>query len=251
MKNYKITTLKMGDLVAEKSSLTMGKDFGKYITIPIWSVVIEGNGHKIVVDTGIRSLKWVKQYLGDQYDVFQEKDETMEGALKAIGWKTEDVDIVINTHLHYDHAGCNHLFTNAKFYVQRAEWDYAFDCVENQKCFYFEELYGWKAVRYTQWKFVDGESEILPGIRLIPLGGHTVGSQGILVKTDEGEVFLAGDAANLGENLWENNLPNIMVDVDSGYRALEIIRSRANSFIPFHDSLIHKYQHDHFLPVYR
>lgn len=251
METYKITTLKMGTLVAEKSSLTMGKDFGKSIDIPMWSVALEGNGHKILVDTGIRSLEWVKKYLGDQYDVLQEKDETIEGALAVIGWKPEDVDIVINTHLHYDHAGCNYLFKNARFYVQRAEWEYAFNCVENQKCFYFEELYGWEAVRYPQWKFVDGESEILPGLRLVPLGGHTVGSQGILVNTDEGAVFLAGDATNLAENLWDNNLPNIVVDVDSGYHALEVIRTRADYFIPFHDSLIGKYQHDHFLPVRR
>lgn len=251
METYKITTLKMGTLVAEKSSLTMGKDYGKSIDIPMWAIALEGNGHKILVDTGIRSLEWVKKYLGDQYDVLQEKDETIEGALAVIGWKPEDVDIVINTHLHYDHAGCNYLFKNARFYVQRAEWEYAFNCVENQKCFYFEELYGWEAVRYTQWKFVDGECEILPGLRLIPLGGHTVGSQGILVNTDEGAVFLAGDATNLAENLWDNNLPNIVVDVDSGYYALEVIRTRANYFIPFHDSLVQKYQHDHFLPVRR
>lgn len=251
METYKITTLKMGTLVAEKSSLTMGKDFGKSIDIPMWSIALEGNGHKILVDTGIRSLEWVKTYLGDQYDVLQEEDETIEGALAQIGWKPEDVDIVINTHLHYDHAGCNYLFKNARFYVQKAEWEYAFNCVENQKCFYFEELYGWEAVRYPQWKFVDGECEILPGLKLVPLGGHTVGSQGILVNTEEGALFLAGDATNLAENLWDNNLPNIVVDVDSGYHALEVIRTRADYFIPFHDSLIKKYQHDHFLPVRR
>lgn len=251
METYKITTLKMGTLVAEKSSLTMGKDFGVSIDIPMWSIALEGAGHKILVDTGIRSLEWVKKYLGDQYDVLQEEDETIEGALAVIGWKPEDVDIVINTHLHYDHAGCNYLFRNARFYVQRSEWEYAFNCVENQKCFYFEELYGWEAVRYPQWKFVDGECEILPGLKLVPLGGHTVGSQGILVNTEEGALFLAGDATNLAENLWDNNLPNIVVDVDSGYHALEVIRTRADYFIPFHDSLIQKYQHDHFLPVRR
>lgn len=249
MEKYKITTLKMGTLIAEKSSLTMGKDFGTQIAIPMWSVAVEGNGHKIIVDTGIRSVEWVKKYLGDQYDVLQEKDETLEGALEKIGWNPDNVDIVINTHLHYDHVGANSLFKNARFYVQRSEWEYAFDPVENQKCFYFEELYGWESVRYTQWKFVDGEYDLLPGIKLIPLGGHTVGSQGVLVDTDEGAVILAGDTAGLAENLWQNNLPNIMYDVDSGYRALEIIRTRADYFIPYHDELIQKYQHDHFLPV--
>lgn len=249
METYKITTLKMGTLIAEKSSLTMGKDYGASIAIPMLAVAVEGNGHKILVDTGIRSLEWVKKYLGDQYDVLQEEDETMEGALKQIGWSPEDVDIVVNTHLHYDHVGCNHLFKNARCYVQRSEWECAFNPVENQKCFYFEDLYGWSAVRYPQWKFVDGEYELLPGIRLIPLGGHTVGSQGVLVNTEEGTVCLAGDTAGLSENLWENVLPNIMCDCDSGYRALEIIRTRADYFIPYHDAMIEKYQTNHFPKV--
>lgn len=251
MEKYKITTLKMGTLVAEKSSLTMGVDYGEQIAIPMWAVAIEGNGHKILVDTGIRSLDWVKKYLGDQYDVLQEKDETLEGALEAIGWTPEEVDIVVNTHLHYDHAGCNHLFKNARFYVQRSEWECAFDPLENQKCFYFEELYGWSAVRYTQWKFVDGEYELLPGIKLIPLGGHSVGSQGVLVNTEEGAVFLAGDISGLCENLWDNVLPNIICDCDTGYRALETIRTRADYFLPFHDPMIEKYQTSNFPKVRR
>lgn len=246
MGTFKITTLKMGTLIAEKSSLTMGKDFGQQIAIPMWAIAIEGNGHKILVDTGIRSLEWVKHYLGDQYDVLQEDDETLEGALNAIGWSPDDVDIVINTHLHYDHAGCNYLFKNADFYLQRAEWQDAFDHVENQDCFYFEELYGWAAVRYTQWVFVDGDYEIMPGLKLIHLGGHTNGSQGVLVDTEEGTVCLAGDTAGLAENLWNNVLPNIMTDCDSGYKALETIRSRADFFVPFHDGMLKKYQHDNF-----
>lgn len=246
METYQIKTLKMGTLIAEKSSLTMGVDFGKEIPIPMWSIAVEGDGHKIIVDTGIRSLEWVRKYLGDQYEVLQEKDETMEGALETIGWRPEEVDIVINTHLHYDHVGCNYLFKNARFYVQKIEWEYSFEPADNQKCFYFEDLYGWNAVRYPQWKMVEGEYEVLPGLKLVPLGGHTPGSQGVLVNTAEGTVCIAADTIGLMENLWDNVLPNIMYDCTSGFEAFDVVRSRAEFVIPGHDGIMKKYQQEKF-----
>ncbi|NLM19772.1 MAG: N-acyl homoserine lactonase family protein [Clostridiaceae bacterium] len=246
MVEYQIKMLKMGTLYGEKSSLTMGIDFGVPIPIPMWSAAIEGNGHKIVVDTGIKSLEWTKENLGDQYEVEQESDETMEAALEHIGWKPEEVDIVINTHLHYDHCGSNYLFKNAKFYLQSSEWDYAFQPVKNQECFYYEELFGWQAVRYTSWKMLSGEYQILPGLRVIPLGGHSVGGQGVFVNTKEGIVCLAMDAVGLYENLENNILPNIMTNVEDGFKAFDIIRNNSDFVIPGHDTCINKYQSSNF-----
>ena len=242
MAKYKVTMLKMGTLNGEKSNMTMGRNFGITTEIPMFSVAVEGNGHKIILDTGIKSLEWARVNLGDMYVIEQEEDETMEGALAHIGWKPEDVDIVINTHLHYDHCGSNHLFKNAKFYVQRAEWEAAFNPVENQQCFYFEELFGWSAVRYTSWKFLDGEAEILPGIKLIPFGGHSVGSQGVFIDTEDGVVCFAADTIGVLENLYENCLPNIMTNVEDGFKTFEIVRNNADFVIPGHDPVMKKYQ---------
>lgn len=242
METYKITMLKMGTLFGEKSSMTMGVDFGVPVTIPMWSVAVEGAGKKIILDTGIRSLAWTKQNLGDQYEVEQEADETMEGALEHIGWKPEDVDIVVNTHLHYDHCGNNYLFKNAKFYVQRSEWNCAFEPVRNQQCFYYEELFGWKSVPYPAWKMIDGDAEILPGLKLMHFGGHSMGSQGVFINTAEGTVCFAADTVGLYENLTTNVLPNIMCDVESGFRTFDIIRANADFVIPGHDTCLSKYQ---------
>ena len=231
--------------------MTMGRNFGIPTDIPMFSVAVEGDGHKIILDTGIKSLEWARKNLGDMYIIDQEKDETMEGALAHIGWEPEDVDIVINTHLHYDHCGNNHLFKNAKFYVQRAEWEAAFAPVENQKCFYFEELFGWEAVRYTSWKFLNGEANILPGLRVIPFGGHSVGSQGVFINTEEGIVCFAADTIGVLENLYENCLPNIMTNVEDGFRTYEIVRNNADFVIPGHDPIIKKYQKSGFPEVMR
>lgn len=246
MDTYQVTALKMGTLYGEKSSMTMGVDFGKPVIIPIWAAAIEGNGKKIVVDTGIRSVEWTKKYLGDKYQVYQEEDETIKNALHHIGWEVEEVDMVINSHLHYDHVGGNHLFKNAIFYLQRCEWDYSFQPVKNQECFYYEELYGYKAVRYTNWKFLNGESEILPGLKVIHFGGHTKGSQGVFVNTKEGVLCIAADAVGVYENLTDKVLPNIMCDVESGFKTIDCITGRADFVLPGHDGIIRKYQSSNF-----
>ena len=140
MNTYKVTAIKIGTLYAEKSSLTMGRDFAQPVEIPMWCGAVEGNGIKALVDTGIHDVGWVRETVGDQYRVDQLPDENMAAALAVIGWKPEDVNIVVNTHLHYDHAGCNSMFKNATFYTQRAEWEYSVDAIENQKVYYGQFL---------------------------------------------------------------------------------------------------------------
>ena len=242
MSVYKITALRIGTLYADKHPLTMGRGFGEPYTTPIWSTAIEGNGLKALVDTGIHDVEWVRQTVGAEYRVTQEEDETMQGALAKIGWTTDDVQIVINTHLHYDHAGCNYLFKNAIFYAQRIEWEYSYNAIKNQKLYYAPFLYDWSAVRYTSWKMLDGECEVRPGIVCIPAPGHTPGSQAVLVSTEEGVVCIGGDAINLPENINENVLPNIIYNCEAGFHTLEMIRNRADRLMGGHDGAIQKYQ---------
>lgn len=246
MNEYRVTALRIGTLYADKSPLTMGRGFGEHYATPIWATAIEGAGIRALVDTGIHDVEWVRKSVGAEYEVTQEADETMEGALAAIGWKPQDVDIVINTHLHYDHAGCNYMFKNAKFYVQRAEWEYSFNAIENQKVYYAHFLYNWEAVPYTSWVFLNGETSIAPGIVCIPTPGHTAGSQTVLVSTAQGVVAMGGDAVNLPENINENILPNIIWDLKMGYDSLEMVRSRANRLMGGHDGQIKKYQSENF-----
>ena len=79
-----------------------------------------------------------------------------------MGWEPEDIDIIINTHLHYDHCGSNHYLPNAVIYVQRKEYETAFDPASPQKQLYSSRFFDKKAISYFQWRFLDGESEILP-----------------------------------------------------------------------------------------
>lgn len=243
---YTVTALKMGDLLVDKSSLTSGIGVGEQIKIPIWAAAIEGNGKKILVDTGIHSREWVDENIAP---CGQQEDEQIEQALKKIGWECSDVDIVINSHLHYDHCGNNRLFSNATFVVQKTEWENAYDPVENQKCFYIEELFCKKAMRYTSIRFADGEDLVEEGIKVIPTPGHCKGHQSVLVSTKAGVVCVSADAVNLVENIRDNVTPNILVNGEQVYQSMELIRRTADYILPGHEPEIEKYQNSDFPQV--
>jgi N-acyl homoserine lactone hydrolase len=108
--------------------------------------------------------------------------------LKAAGSSIEGLDIVANCHLHIDHAGGNfRLPTTLPIYVQRTELD---EARADDESLVRDAL----AIERLSYRPVDGEHELLPGLRLVPTPGHTAGHQSLLVETDAGTVVLLGQA---------------------------------------------------------
>jgi N-acyl homoserine lactone hydrolase len=119
------------------------------------------------------------------------------------------IDIVVNTHLHGDHCGGNHLFAGKPIYVQGRE----LDAVRNGEDDYIREWVGAPGVRYVP---VDGELELLPGLRLLPTPGHTRGSQVVVVETGGRPVVMGGDVA-----VWFGELDEPHTEGQLLVRALE------------------------------
>ena len=99
-----------------------------------------------------------------------------------------DISLVINTHLHFDHCGQNAVFKHAAFYVQRAELDRA----RRES----PQLAAWFDFMNAKFELLDGDAEVLPGLRVVATPGHTVGHQSVLVDSADGlSDVLVGDAA--------------------------------------------------------
>src|SRR6188472_3689984 len=98
------------------------------------------------------------------------------------------VDMVVNTHLHFDHCGGNHLFAGKPTYVQRRELEDA----RGEDGYTIPEWVDAPGVKYVE---VDGKMELLPGIRLVPAPGHTRGTQMVVVEDDGGPIAIVGDVA--------------------------------------------------------
>jgi glyoxylase-like metal-dependent hydrolase (beta-lactamase superfamily II) len=240
---YKITALKVGTLRVNKASMTYMSGFEKTINVPVWAAAVESSGLKILVDTGISDHdRW-----GD--DCWGEEDETIEAALSEIGWRIRDVDIVINSHLHWDHAENNTLFAGSRFVVSRAEWEYAKNPIPSQQMLYD---FSWtdESTTYMDYELVAVDDfDLVPGIRLIQTPGHTRGHQSVLVSTAEGVVCIAGDAACLPENFSAPVAPGGATSIEQAFHSLDRIRDTADRVFMNHDPNITKFQDNGFLVV--
>lgn len=145
--------------------------------MPVYVYVITHPEGRILVDTGMTEL----------HPAVADMDPQLE-PLTAESIDLDGITAVVNTHLHFDHCGGNHLFAGKPVYVQRQELEDA----RTQNDYTIREWVDAPGVTYVE---VDGEREILPGVRLIPAPGHTRGSQIVVVQTEEGPVAIVGDAA--------------------------------------------------------
>lgn len=164
---------------------------------------IESRGKRILIDTGFGSLE---QTHAHHYPLVQEPGQHPVEALAGIGVAAEEIDIVVNTHLHWDHCGGNDHFPNAKILVQRSEMAYAVAPEERHRRVYDEvvleegrcvSIPNFLRARLTA---VEGDLDLTEDVRLIHTPGHTPGSQSVLVRGQE-TYLLAGDNVPLYDNL--------------------------------------------------
>ena len=146
--------------------------------MPVYVHVIDHPEARVLVDTGLTQL----------HPAVADMDPRLVPPSEQAGFDPASIDIVVNTHLHFDHCGGNHLFTGRPIYVQRQELDDA----RSQDDYTIRE---WVDVAGAQYVPVDGTLELLPGLRLVPAPGHTRGSQVVVVETDGRPVVIAGDTA--------------------------------------------------------
>lgn len=110
----------------------------------------------------------------------------LERVLDELGARRTDIAAVANCHLHFDHAGGNPALAGVPIYAQRAEFQAA-----HGVDYTIPEIVTFADARY---ELLDGETEVWPGLRLIPTPGHTDGHQSLLVDTSDGPVLLAGQS---------------------------------------------------------
>jgi N-acyl homoserine lactone hydrolase len=145
--------------------------------MPVYVHVIDHPDARMLVDTGIKELHPAVADMDPRLRPFDEQDFDVAG-----------IDIVVNTHLHFDHCGGNHLFTGKPIYVQRRELEDA----RSKDDYTIRE---WVDAPGVQYAPVDGELELLPGVRLLPAPGHTAGSQVVVVETGGRPIVICGDTA--------------------------------------------------------
>jgi len=205
--------------------------------VPIW--FIKGAKEKILVDTSIESAEKTIA-LENQYALVKPEWE-IKNALANIGVKPEDIDIVINTHLHDDHFANNELFTKAKFIIQKEEIPLAL-APPPWAVWYFKELSRHLLQVLDRVEVVDGDKKVTDGVEVWKLGGHTPGSQAVVVETNMGKVALAGDVMYTYYNLEKHWPIGHFWDLPQLMKAYDRLKKDADVIIPNHDwTFWHRY----------
>ena len=161
------------------------------------SLLVRTANKNILIETG-NGTKWTPK-LRDIYAIDEGDPLTQNLATAGVG--PTQVDLVINTHLHFDHAGGNtrllddHAvpsFPNAQYIVQAEEFAHAANPTERDRASYFEDNF--LPMRQSgQWKLISGDTEILPGISVVRIPGHNASIQAVKLTGGGRTVFFVAD----------------------------------------------------------
>ena len=161
-------------------------DERNYVTAGLNSLLIRTGKQTVLVETGMGNK------LSDRMIKFYGQPAKLLENLSLAGVAPEDIDIVINSHLHFDHCGWNTVrdkngkivptFPRAKYYAPEGEWQYAQHPSERDSISYISDNYD-PLVASGQMTLLKGGEEIVPGISVETFRGHTASMQGIIIES--------------------------------------------------------------------
>ena len=204
----------------------------------VW--VARGGGRTFVIDTGFNA------------EIAQKRKRTFLRSpietLGALGIDVNEVEDVILTHLHYDHAGNFDRFPNARFHLQERELAYAtgryMQYPRLSHSFEVEDVCGIVRLNYARRVvFYNGDAELAPGITIHAASGHSAGLQFVRVNTKRGPVVLASDVSHFYENMASERPFTTAFHIGEmleGFDKLIAMAPDESHIVPGHDPLVMK-----------
>ncbi len=217
------------------------------IPLAMRPLLVETGDELVLIDTGAGN-KEDEKFRGI-YGLENEGEPTaLEDSIREAGFQPSDVTLVINTHLHFDHAGGDTVglpdgevvpaFPDTRHVVQQAEWEFAHLQNERIKASYLEHNFA-PVDEAGLFDRADGPTEIVPGVSLLPTPGHTPGHQSILIESEGESALYLGDLIPTSAHL---PLPWIMgydveplVTLETKRRVLERVARERTLLVFEHD----------------
>ena len=238
---YTIKPVVLGTIEGDKSGFTYMNFPGVGIILEVTYFLIEGTPNKsgrVLVDTGSWAALMSKYWPGKGQDF-----QTFEESLEKEGLNVDDIDVIIQTHLHHDHCGNTSKCKNAQVYIQREEWDFAQAPHPLQAQYYPKELFeGWNT------RLIQGDLELFPGLNILHTPGHTPGTQSVAVETSAGRAVIAGMCSIFQTFMepakvlppghpfssWEVFAPSIATDMNMNHDSTLRVKRLAEILLPCH-----------------
>lgn len=218
---------------AEKSMMTYGLNFGRQLTMIDYVWYIEGAREKILVDGG-GDVDYMSKQRGVQP---VEEIQTLDSGLSKLGLSFGDIELVILTHLHWDHVAQASRFPNARFLIQRSELEFAQNPHPSVALSYRKEFFDG-----LNFEVIDGDAKISEEVSVISTPGHSPGGQSVTIKTAQGIAIIAG-LCTIRDNFEPPSLvtlpvviPGINTNALDAYDSVLRIKQMADIVVPLHDS---------------
>ena len=173
------------------------------IRLGLTCLLVRTGKTNVLIETGIGD-KFDARHM-DIYDI--RHSTTLLQELQAHGLSPSDIDLVINSHLHFDHCGWNTrrdgsrlapTFPRARYMIQRGEWEHACAPTDRDRASYVEEFF---RAAEKQTEFLDGNTEVVPGIHVEVLPGHTRHLQGVRITSEGEEAYFISDLVPTSSHL--------------------------------------------------
>ena len=230
-----IHPLSVGDIELDASFLTWQTGCGTKLWAPTTAWLILGGDKPILVDSSFRSVEDAKaqQYLTCRRSPEQE----LPAQLAKHDVTPEQVGLLVHTHIHMDHAGQDHLLPHARILVQRRELQNA-AAPDIYPVPFYDRLNVARLV-HDHWprvEVLDGEAEIAPDVRCVPMPGHTPGHQAVYVALPSGTAIIAGDAAmTVRHNVRDGIAPGFLDNMADTMAGLRRLARDGKHILPTHD----------------
>ena len=189
----------------------------KWIKIPTYAVLIDHPEKKILYDLGTHPDRIYPDIVKSLFPYSFEEDQRFENQLALTGFEPKDISTVILSHLHFDHCGNIDLFQHADFYFHPSE---------------LPEMEANPFITIEKKHFIDQDTEIVPGLEVITLAGHTPGVLGLIVHLkEEGTLIFTADASYCRDNYGLPARPSGTVyDTISYYKSIEKLRGLEKAY---------------------
>ena len=243
MEKYTIIPLPLARVQSEKGPMTYLVGHGQPVVRPYLFWYVRAAGRNVLIDTAIEADDYRNYHPGFSGHPF-EALQTFEEALASVDCTPEDIDIVIQTHLHMDHMYNTAKCINARIIVQRAELDFALNPHP-----IFEVLYPKNITESLNLEIIEGDQTILKGIDVLFAPGHTPGTQGVAIETSAGLAVITGGCSTNDNYFPPEDIkstlspfgthsviaPGIHSDLFQAYDSALRIKQIADIIIPMHD----------------
>ena len=204
---------------------------------PLLVWLIEGADGPLLIDTGLYNVDEMNQGAAHVLaePITQQPEHEIRVQLEKYGYRPEDIHHVFITHLHFDHVDQLDLYTNARIVVSKRGLEEALASEQSWAPSKTLELLSQTARDRT---LAVDDDEVLPGIEVVWVGGHSPCSQVVYVRTSQGDVAFPGDAIFRVDQL-ESKIPiGIFHDLDQARVSIDTLNDREAIVLPSHDPAV-------------